>query len=134
MTTTDYQQQATDFLRGTNTTFTSKYKDHKAYFQDDKEDSESRDIYTCVLKNDSHRYRFTFGQAIASPGKRPTAYDVLSCFQKSDPGSFEDFCSEFGYDNDSRKAYKTYKAVMKEWKNIELLFTPEQLEQLQEIS
>ena len=51
-----------------------------------------------------------------------------------DPETFEDFCHSFGFDSDSRKAYKTYKAVMKEWKNIELLFTPEQIEQLQEIN
>lgn len=64
----------------------------------------------------------------------PSAYDVLSCLQKYEVGTFDNFCSEFGYDTDSRTAYKTYKAVMKEWKNVELLFTPEQLELLQEIS
>jgi hypothetical protein len=64
----------------------------------------------------------------------PTAYDVLASITKYDVGTFDNFCSEFGYDADSRKAYKTYKAVMEEWKNIELLFTPDQLEQLQEIN
>ena len=129
--TTDYQKQAIGFLKETGTTFTSTFKTHDFYFPEDKE---TRDIYNITLKNDRHRYRFTFGQSIASAGKHPTAYDVLACLQKYDPETFEDFCHSFGFDSDSRKAYKTYKAVMKEWKNIELLFTPEQIEQLQEIN
>lgn len=65
--------------------------------------------------------------------KEPTAYDVLACLQKCDPGTFEDFCSEFGYDTDSRKAEKIYKAVVNEWQNVAMLFTDKEIEQLQEI-
>ena len=68
------------------------------------------------------------------PGTAPTAYDVLACLTKYDPGTFEDFCGEFGYDTDSRKAYKTYKAVKREWKNVAILFTDEQLDMLREIN
>ena len=64
----------------------------------------------------------------------PTAYDVLACLTKNDPGTFEDFCSEFGYDEDSRKAEKIYNAVLDEWKNVCALFTDEEIEQLQEIN
>ena len=64
----------------------------------------------------------------------PTAYDILTCITKYDPGTFEDFCSDFGYDTDSRSAKKTWKAVCKEWKNISKLFPePEVLEALSEI-
>lgn len=128
---TDYQKQANDFLKATNTTFTSTYKTHDKFFIDDKD---YRDIYIIVLKNSSHRYRFTFGQSIANAGQNPTAYNVLACLTKYDVGTFENFCSEFGYDTDSRKAYKTYKAVLREWKNVERLWTPEQIELLQEIN
>lgn len=129
----DYKERAIAFLQWANTTFTAEFKEHSTYFDDDKE---QRDIYTIVLKNATHRHRFTFGQSISASlkGELPTAYDVLACIQKYEVGTFDDFCSDFGYDNDSRKAYKTYKAVLKEWKNIELLFTPEQLEILQEIN
>ena len=64
----------------------------------------------------------------------PTAYDVLACLTKNDPGTFEDFCSEFGYDEDSRKAEKIYNAILDEWKNVCALFTDEEIEQLQEIN
>lgn len=68
-------------------------------------------------------------------GKRtPTAYDLLACLQKSDPGMFENFCDEFGYDYDSRKAEQTYHAVQQEWRKIQRFFTPAEIEALQEIS
>lgn len=52
-----------------------------------------------------------------------TAYDVLACLQNYDPGTFSDFCSEMGYDTDSKKAEKTYFAVQDEYKNINNLFS-----------
>ena len=64
---------------------------------------------------------------------KPSAYDVLTCLTKSDPGSFEDFCGDFGYDEDSRKAEKTYKAVREEFLNIERLFSCNEIEELQYI-
>lgn len=66
--------------------------------------------------------------------EQPTVYDVLSCLTKSDPDTFENFCSEYGYDEDSRTAEKIYNAVLDEWKNVCALFTDEEIEQLQEIS
>lgn len=130
MTTTNYQQQAIDFLNATYTSFTANYKEHDYYFDGDKD---TRDIYIIVLKNKLHRYRFTFGQSISNTGTAPTAYDVLVSLNKYEVGSFEDFCGDYGYDTGSRSAYKTYKAVLKEWKNIERLFSSEQIELLQEI-
>lgn len=64
----------------------------------------------------------------------PSEYDILACLTKYDPYTFEDFCSSYGYDEDSRSAEKTYNAVCEEWQNISQLFTEEQIEQLQEIN
>lgn len=64
----------------------------------------------------------------------PTAYDVLACLQKYPIDTFEDFCSEFGYDEDSRAAEKTYKAVKTEYENLSRLFSDEELEEMQEIN
>lgn len=63
----------------------------------------------------------------------PTLYDVLACVQKYEVGTFEDFCSEFGYETDSRNAKKTYKAVVKEYNKMCSLFNNDELEVLQEI-
>ena len=64
----------------------------------------------------------------------PSAYDVLACLQKYDVGSFANFCGDFGYDADSKKAEKVYFAVQEEWDGLRRLFTAEQLAQLQEIN
>ena len=66
--------------------------------------------------------------------KMPNAYDILSCLTKYDVGLFEDFCSEFGYDVDSRPAEKTYKAVVKEYEGLSKLYSDEELEEMSEIS
>lgn len=63
----------------------------------------------------------------------PTAYDVLTCLQKYDVGTLENFCSEFGYDTDSKKAEKIYNAVLNEYKNVCMLWNETEIEQLQEI-
>src|SRR5574344_492426 len=61
--------------------------------------------------------------------KMPNAYSILSCLTKYDVGSFEDFCSEFGYDVDSRSAEKIYKAVVKEYEGLSMLYSDEELEE-----
>lgn len=63
----------------------------------------------------------------------PTPYDVLACLTKYDPGTFEDFCSEFGYDVDSRKAEGTYKAVVDEYRNLKMLYSDAELKRMGEI-
>ena len=59
---------------------------------------------------------FSQGPAIA---REPSAADVLDCLASDaagyeSAGSFEDWASEYGYDTDSRKAERTYKAVEKQ--------------------
>ena len=65
--------------------------------------------------------------------KPPTSYDILACVTKNDPGDFEDFCSEYGYNTDSKKDTDVYLAVVKEWKAIERIFG-DCLDELQEIN
>lgn len=66
--------------------------------------------------------------------KTPRPYDVLAVLSKSDPGTFEEFCSEYGYDTDSRKAENIYHAVVDEWNNLKMLFTDDELDKLSEIN
>lgn len=63
----------------------------------------------------------------------PNEYDVLACLEKYDPGTFEDFCSELGYNEDSRTAERIYIAVIKEYKDLIRIFAEEQMEELREI-
>lgn len=93
--------------------------EYKKYFPEDKQ---ARTVFSLRLTRNKKRYTFTFGQSIQAGGEEPTMYDVLACLNKYDVGSFEDFCGEFGYSEDSRTAERTYKAVCKEYDAVERLF------------
>ena len=61
------------------------------------------------------------------------AYDVWACMEKSDPGTFSEFCAEFGYDEDSRRAEAVWRACIDEWTRVSRFFTAPEIEQLQEV-
>mgnify|MGYP001573819197 CR=1 FL=1 len=157
---TDYQKQGTDFLTETGTTMKVDFVGNDYHFDDDKE---KRDIYRVTLERNGRKYSFRFGQSIAKSGigglfrsdcekcdklpiqdtkeahrshtKRqfPTAYDVLTCLTKHDPGSIDDFSDEYGVrDLKPSKLQKTYNAVREEWEGVRLLFS-DVMEKLQEI-
>lgn len=96
--------------------------------------NESNDLLKYYVKN---TFQYDFGNVKNDKIVRPiapTLYDVLSCLQKYEVGTFEDFCGDFGYDNDSRTALKTYKVVVKEYDKVCSLFSNEELELLQMIN
>lgn len=72
-------------------------------------------------------------QAVIAKKHTPNAYDILSCLDGYMPSTFEDFCSEFGYDTDSIRALKTYIECQKQYDGLRKIFTSEQLEKLNEI-
>lgn len=127
---TNYEKQANDFLQKTNTTIKVEYLKYDKHFADDKE---SRHIFKVIIKRDKKQFSLNFGQSIYNGAKEPTNYDILSCLQKYDLGTFENFCSEFGYSEDSRTAEKTYHAVCKEYDNVCKIWSDKEIEELQEI-
>lgn len=67
---------------------------------------------------------------------RPTAYDVLACISSDQhcPETFGEFCAEFGYNSDSRKALAQFKRCRKFAKQLQAFFdTDEMREALAEI-
>jgi hypothetical protein len=105
--------------------------EYRKYFPSDKE---ARYVFKIILKKGGKQYTFDFGQSVAEGSNEPTLYSVLTCLQKYDVGTFEDFCSELGYDEDSRTAERVYKAVVKEFEAMRRLFTSEELEVLEMIN
>lgn len=90
-------------------------------------------IFNLSLVKGKQIYTFEFGQSIAAKSSEPTMYDVLAIITKYNPGSFENFCSEFGYNSDSIRDFKIYNGVVDEWREMSRMFTSEELELLQEI-
>jgi hypothetical protein len=75
-----------------------------------------------------------FSQGYGIQGN-PTADSVLECMAM-DAGyedyTFEEWCREFGYDDDSRKAERTFKTVQAQSKKLEQFLGSERLEELRE--
>lgn len=138
-----YTQQANRFCNKYGVKVSAKFIKNDLYFNDDKE---TRDIFRITISRTAEpkrRFSFNFGQSISqSTGNGanklvlryiPSAYVVLTCITKNDPDTLENFCSNFGYDTDSRKAEKIYHACVKEWAKVSAFFSAEELEKLQEI-
>jgi hypothetical protein len=131
MTTfSEYNQQAQNFLSTTGTKITTKYSHYGTmpYWND----NQNRHIFKVTITRNKKRFTVKFGQSLYEGSNEPSYYSILACLVKYDVGTFENFCNEFGYNIDSRQAKKLYKALKKEWENVERLFS-DVLEQLQEI-
>lgn len=128
----EYDKQADKFLKDTKTKLTIRYLKHDKHFEDEEN---TRDIYNITIKNPKGEYTFKFGNSISDTleNKEPKPYNVLACLTTYDPEDFKNFCDSYGYEEDSRKAERTYKAVVEELENLKRLFTIEELEQLGEI-
>jgi len=149
----EYEKQANEFLKETGSKLKIKFLENGKHFDDDKQ---PRDIYQVSFSRGGRSFMFNFGRSIAestkikrthskekfsldgicldNPKRKLRSYDILACLTCYHPGTFDDFCSEFGYDVDSRTAEKTYSAVLKEYTNLCTLFNAEELEKLSEIS
>lgn len=61
---------------------------------------------------------FSMGDALKG---RPKITDVLDCLASdatSADQSFEDWCADYGYNSDSRKALKTYETIREQSRNL----------------
>lgn len=88
-------------------------------------DTYPMDHWRVTLRAHGRRYTFTFSMGHAYHGHEPTVSDVLSSLHSDAQGGYEDFadfCAEFGYDKDSRKAESTWKALARERKALARLF------------
>lgn len=69
-----------------------------------------------------------------TPRPKVTAYAVITRLERDPADSFEDWCNDYGYDTDSRRAESIYQACQKQWREVVGFFTPEEIEKLREIS
>lgn len=130
----EYEKQALEFLESTDTSLTLEYLRTGKYFDGDHE---GRDIWQFTLKRGRKSYSATFGNSINDsqerPPKTPSNYDILSCLNVCYAETFDDFCGEYGYSNDSISALKTWKAVQKQSEGLKRLFNETEIEELNNI-
>ncbi len=63
-----------------------------------------------------------------------TVADILGCAQLDNPGLFEDWASEFGYDTDSRKAEKIHQLYVTQYQQFRSMFSEADLTKIQELT
>lgn len=117
-----YTEQAESFARKWNVSleiFDGEFKVNKNWGE-----TKERHCYRCILKRGEKSYKFDFWASFAKPFKKPDLYDVLSGMMKDEPGSYEDFCDEFGYDpnEEALRAKLTWRACTNEYKHVRELF------------
>ena len=128
----NYTKQVTDFLKKTGTNLEIVFLEYGKHFYD--EDTK-RNRYTYTLSKGNRTVSGVFGQSIdgSERGKSPTKYDILACMRNTSPGTFQEFCGKYGYDNNSIKATKVYEAVGKEYNDLCLIFNDDEMKDLAEI-
>ena len=132
----EYQQQVQNFANKFGVKFKATWLKFGKHFENDEQ---NRHIFKITLSRNGKRFSFNFGQSIAEGSIEPNLYSVLACLQKYEVGTFEDFCNDFGYElydenyrGKNKSSVKIYKAVQKEFSNVERLFS-DCLEEMQEI-
>lgn len=169
MTTTDYKQQAADFLAKHGLTFSAEPADNPTapppWSGDGPPPKKTKTNplghahgfhYVCTIYRERNRRKLTipFWGSIDDRVKAekekptwkhysesqakyasPTAYDVLACIsndQYCEP-VFEDWCAEFGYDPDSRKAEALHRRCVAFALELRQFFTDAELADLAKI-
>lgn len=90
---------------------------------------------TLARKNDKRRRLIVYFSQGSAHTEPPSAADVLNCLASDASAidtspTFDDWCVEYGYDTDSRKAERTYKQVQAQAKRLRRFFDMDEYEEL----
>jgi hypothetical protein len=98
------------------------------------DDTIERNIYRLTLIKGKKKVSFRFGDSIHNTEHdlEPNVYNIMSCLTYYEPGTFRDFCGDYGYNEDSIKALSTYKEVVKQYNKLLSMFTSNELQTMTE--
>lgn len=127
----EYQKQANNFCKETGTKIQIEYIGKAFPNWDEKK---LHDTYNITITRNNNTMNFIFTESLYKTQRheKPTNYDILATLEKYDPYTFEDFCLNFGYNEDSRKALEIYLSVQKQYNDVIRLFS-DVMEELQKI-
>lgn len=161
-TGTEYDRQAQNWLEKTDSRLEIAFDHTGRYFDDDEETRDIYRV-TLTRGRASYTFTFGQSVAYSAPfvgawpinrGRyfydnhctigdtgykcnpdraQPSAYSILACLESHNPGTFEEFCAECGYDTDSRKAEKTWRACVEQYLRLDSMYSREELDAIGEI-
>lgn len=152
-----YEINAENTLKGMGVEFNPVYQGHTfpkwSEGEKEKKDQLARATFFCTFSRGKKSLSIQFFESIVNSfatyrdfkgrkqmdynrkiAPKPSAYSVLACLTKNDPDTFENFCGDFGYNTDSRKAFDTYLVVQAEWAKVRKFFTKTEIERIKEIT
>lgn len=91
--------------------------------------NENMDHWLCKLKCGHDTMTVYFSKGYGHHGAVPTIEEVMDCLASDaadadNARSFESWCSEYGYDTDSRKAERIYKVCVEQAERLRNLLGP----------
>jgi len=103
-----------DFIKSAGLSMSAAWTDHNPNMDD--EGRAPMDHWRCTIRSGKSRMSLVFSMGAGHDGKRPELADVLDCLASEAAGlensqNFDDWCAEYGYDTDSRRAERTFKAI-----------------------
>lgn len=144
----EYEQKAEEFLRRNKLQMNITQVPYTPPIWEDEKYVGRRNKYSVTIHRPlksghdgtlsyERRIRFDFWGSIndAAKGRHLSVYDVLSCISSDVfcPDTFEEFCSEYGYDKDCPKAEETFELVNEFAERLRSFFSEEEITELQKI-
>ena len=127
----DEQIKMDSFIRTQRITSEAQPTDNNPNMEQDAK--HPMDHWRVTLRRPGRKMTVYFSMGSGHHGKEPEAGDVLSCLA-SDASAldedFENWCSDLGFDTDSRKAHKTYTVCKRQAERLQKFLGDEAFEQL----
>jgi hypothetical protein len=122
-----------EFFQANKIRMSAARTDHNPHMEEDR--AHPMDHWKCLIRCGTRRMSVYFSMGMGHNGRRPSPADVLDCLASDASGienaqSFEDWCGEYGYDTDSRKAHKTYKVCERQAAKLKALLGEDAYKQL----
>lgn len=111
-----------EFVNKLSITATNEYADSNKLMDDQPMNHYRTTLHRSTADGRPKRVTITFSKGLGLQGE-PTATEVIECMIMDAQGLensryFKDWAADYGYDEDSRKAEKVYKAV--NWQTLKL--------------
>ena len=110
----------------------------QSHFPNDDTDKLFHNVYKVNVSYNGKRTSFKFYDSAhnTNMGIEPTKNDILDCivsdYNYTEYSTFNDFCANMGYDNDSIKAQKIWKSCLKQAAKLQKVFSEDDIRQLDE--
>jgi hypothetical protein len=121
-TDTDTRETLQQFIDRIGIRMTASQTDRNPHM----EGADNMDHWRCNLRCNGRRIAITFSMGAGHNGREPQLAEVLDCIASDASGvenarSFDDWCSEYGYDTDSRKAERIYATCTRQTASLKRL-------------